>query len=40
MLKRRRKAVKRERHFCIDSPEIAVYNEKQRKDEIDVKEPK
>ncbi len=29
-----------ESYFCVDSPKIAVYNEKQRKDEIELKEPK
>jgi hypothetical protein len=39
MLRRRWPAVKMLRHFYIDSPRTAVYNEKQRKDEIGLKEP-
>jgi len=40
MLKRRWPAVKMLRHFYVDSPKTAVYNEKQRKNETELKEPK
>jgi hypothetical protein len=40
MLKRRVMSVKMGRYFCVDSLKIDVYNGKQRKDKIGLKEPK
>jgi hypothetical protein len=40
MLERREAAVKTSRYFFIDSPKFTVYNGKQRKDKIGLKEPK